>query len=86
MTRKQKAAATAAALLLVAVVTAVKIRGSLLRGEPIFWLEALWAPAAFLSIGLVTCLEFLLADAPPAKPASLPRRRKKGLKRLSRDA
>ncbi|HXC64101.1 MAG TPA: hypothetical protein VNZ67_07065 [bacterium] len=29
-------------------------------GQPVFWLAELWAPVGVLSIGLVSCLEYLL--------------------------
>lgn len=75
MTRQAKAAATAAGLVAIAALTALKVHNMLQRGEPVFWLAELWAPAAFLSIGLVTCLEFLMGpDSPPPKAR---RRRKK---------
>jgi hypothetical protein len=71
MTRKQKALLTAVALVGITVISALKIKGMLDRGEPVFWLSELWAPAAFLSIGLVTCLEFLVGpENAPAKAKS----------------
>lgn len=60
MSRKQKALLLGLALLVVAGITARRLGGMLERGEPVFWLAELWAPTAFLSLGLVTCLEFLL--------------------------
>jgi hypothetical protein len=88
MTRRRKAVTLflglAALLLLFAVKMVVEVR----RGEDIFWLAELWAPAAALSIGLVTGIEFLmvpnqpLASAGPAhpKPVKKARRVKKAAK------
>jgi len=60
MSRAAKGGLVALALALVAALTAWKIHGMLQRGENVFWLAELWAPAAFISIGLVTCIEFFL--------------------------
>lgn len=63
--RRRKILLLVLGLLLIAVVSFLKIRGMLQRGEPVFWVAELWAPAAFLSLGLVTCLEFLVQADPP---------------------
>jgi hypothetical protein len=88
MTRRRKALTLflglAALLLLFAVKMVVEVR----RGEDIFWLAELWAPAAVLSIGLVTGIEFLMVPshqaASPAqaqpKPVKKARRAKKAAK------
>lgn len=60
MSRKMRGGLVALVLAAVAVVTGLRIQGMLERGEPVFWLEQLWAPAAVLSIGLVTCIEYFL--------------------------
>ena len=83
MNRRMRGVLVALALLVVAAVTALKIQGMLQRGEPVFWLAELWAPAAVLSIGLVTCIEFLMppAHAVSAAPGLLkPPKRKKARK------
>jgi hypothetical protein len=74
LSRPKKALIVALALLAIVVISALKIKGMLDRGEPVFWLAELWAPTAFVSIGLVTCIEFLM---PSAAPAGTPKARKK---------
>jgi len=85
MSRRIRGLLVALVLLGVAAFTVIKIQGMLQRGEPVFWLAELWAPAAVLSIGLVTCIEFLLPQAPlavavPVLAASKPSTRKKARK------
>lgn len=78
LSRPRKAALIAVAMLLVVGISGFKIKGLLDRGEPVFWLAELWVPAAFLSIGLVTCVEFLLPQDGPAQGAKpAPKKRKK---------
>jgi hypothetical protein len=76
MSRQRKALAVAVVLGLVGVLFGLRIHGLLERGEAVFWLAELWAPAAFLSIGLVTGLELLLTKAPPAATKKAPSRRR----------
>jgi hypothetical protein len=66
-------------LVAIVVISALKIKGMLDRGEPVFWLAELWAPTAFVSIGLVTCIEFLLPPAShaPASTAKAPRKKRR---------
>lgn len=81
LSRRQKGVLLAIALLIVAAVTALKVHNMLQSGEPVVWLAELWAPAAFMSIGLVTCLEyFMLPERAVAKsaPDKAPARRKRG--------
>lgn len=66
MSRRMRGLLVGLVLLVVVALTAFKIQGMLRRGEPVFWLAELWAPAAFLSIGVVTCIEYFL---PPSRPA-----------------
>jgi hypothetical protein len=81
MSRQRKALAVAVVLGLVGVLFGLRIQGLLQRGEDVFWLAELWAPAAFLSIGLVTGLEILLAkDAQPGPPKAARARRPQGRK------
>jgi hypothetical protein len=75
MDRKTKALLVAACLAVVAALFAYKFQAELARGEHIFWLAELWPPAAVLSIGLVTCLEFLVAPASGAPAPKSARRR-----------
>jgi hypothetical protein len=68
MDRKKKALIIAVALAVVAGLFGYKFYAELARGEHIFWLAELWPPAAVLSIGVVTCLEFLVGPS-AATPA-----------------
>ena len=68
-------------LLAIAAISAYKIQAMLQRGETVFWLAELWAPADFLSIGLVTCIEFMVGPAAPAAPAEPVQARKKAPRR-----
>jgi hypothetical protein len=72
MSRTLKALLVAAGLVLVAAVFGTKIYLELKRGEQVFWLAELWPPAAVLSIGLVTCIEFLLPPKAPAVALTAP--------------
>lgn len=76
LSRPKKALLVALGLLAIVVISALKIKGMLDRGEPVFWLAELWAPTAFVSIGLVTCIEFLLPPAAPAAVAKAPKKRR----------
>lgn len=76
LSRPKKALLVAAGLVAIVVISALKIKGMLDRGEPVFWLAELWAPTAFVSIGLVTCIEFLLPAAPAPGPKS-PRKKRR---------
>lgn len=60
LSRHQKGTLLAVVLLIAAVATALKVHSLLQSGEPVLWLAELWAPTAFLSYGLLTCLEFFL--------------------------
>ena len=68
MSRNLKALWVGLGLVVVAAVFGFKIHAELVRGEQIVWLAVLWPPAAVLSIGLVTCLEFLVPQDPASKP------------------
>jgi hypothetical protein len=78
MSRRTRGIGVAVILVVIAFFTYLRIHGMLQRGEPVVWLAELWAPAAVLSIGLVSCLEFLLPQAPAAVAA--PPKRKKARK------
>jgi len=75
MSRRRKALYLFLGLGLVLVLLALKMAAQVRRGEELFWLAELWAPAAVLSIGLVTGIEFLI---PPKEasvtPVSAPRK------------
>jgi hypothetical protein len=78
LSRPKKAGLLALGLVAIVVISAFKIKGMLERGEPVFWLAELWAPTAFVSIGLVMCIEFLMPHEAPAKAGkSAPKARKK---------
>jgi len=79
LSRPKKAALVGLGLLLVVGISAFKIKGMLDRGEPVFWLAELWAPTALVSIGLVTCIEFLLPPSPGGSGAAkaAPKKRKR---------
>lgn len=81
MNRRARGLLMAAILVAIAAFTYLRIHGMLQRGEPVFWLAELWAPSAVLIIGLVTCIEFFLPQAPAAQPApAKPKRAKKRAK------
>ena len=63
MSRQRKALYLFLGLAVVVGLLAAKMVAQVHRGEELFWLAELWAPAAALSIGLVTGIEFLM---PPA--------------------
>jgi hypothetical protein len=71
MSRRTKGLLALLGLAATAAAFGYHIQGQLARGEHIFWLAELWPPAAVLSIGLVTCLEFLVpadhAAGPPPR-------------------
>jgi hypothetical protein len=77
LSRPKKAALVGLGVLLVTAISGFKIKGMLDRGEPVFWLAELWVPAAFLSIGLVTCVEFLLPASAPAAASKAPAKRRR---------
>jgi hypothetical protein len=60
MSRRRKAIYLFLGLALVLALLAAKMIAQVRRGEDLFWLAELWAPAAVLSIGLVTGIEFLM--------------------------
>jgi hypothetical protein len=66
LSRRRKALYLFLGIALVLALLAAHMVAELRRGEDIFWLAELWAPAAVLSIGLVTGIEFLM----PAKAHS----------------
>ena len=76
MTRRTKGLLAALGLAATAAAFAYKIHGQWERGDHIFWLAELWPPAAVLSIGLVTCLEFLMPVAAKTAPETAPQRQK----------
>ncbi len=66
MSRRRKALYLFLGLTVVVGLLAAKMVAQVRRGEDLFWLAELWAPAAALSIGLVTGIEFLM-DPPKAR-------------------
>jgi hypothetical protein len=70
MNRKQRGLLFVLGLLAIAAIFAWHIHGLLQSGQPVFWLAELWAPVGVLSIGVVSCLEYLLPGpgAPNAGP------------------
>ena len=66
MNRKQRGVLLVLGLLAVAAISAWHILSLLHSGQPVFWLAELWAPVGVLSIGVVSCLEYLMP--PPAAP------------------
>jgi hypothetical protein len=81
MSRRRKALYLFLGLAVVLGLLAAHMVAELRRGEDIFWLAELWLPAAVLSVGLVTGIEFLMpaaghghahaAAAAPAAPAAV---------------
>jgi hypothetical protein len=70
MTRKQRGLLLVLGLLAVAAISAWHIQSLMQSGQPVFWLAELWAPVGVLSIGVVSCLEYLLpGPGGPAKPS-----------------
>ncbi len=69
MSRRRKALYLFLGLAVILGLLAAKMIVQVRRGEDIFWLGELWAPAAVLSIGVVTGIEFLMA---PARPSHAP--------------
>jgi hypothetical protein len=72
MTRKRRGLLLVLGLLAVAAISAWHIQSLLQSGQPVFWLAELWAPVGVLSIGVVSCLEYLLPG-----PAAAPKAQKK---------
>lgn len=72
MSRRRKALylflGLAVVLGLLAASTIAKVR----RGEDLLWIAELWAPAAVLSIGIVTGIEFLIGHPKPKVEAPAP--------------
>jgi len=60
MTRKQRGWLLALGLLAVAAIFSWRLVVLARSGQPVFWLAELWAPVGVLSIGLVSCLEYLM--------------------------
>jgi hypothetical protein len=60
MSRRRKALYLFLGLSLVLGLLAAHMVAEVRRGEEIFWLAELWLPAAILSVGLVTGIEFLM--------------------------
>ncbi len=82
MSRRRKALYLFLGLGVVMALWAAKMIAEVRRGEEIFWLAELWAPAAVLSIGMVTGIEFLLgsshsAGSSQAVPAGKARKKAK---------
>jgi len=73
MTRPRKALYLFLGLAVVLALLAAKMIMQVRRGEELFWVAELWAPAAVLSIGVVTGLEFLMTP-PAAKPVKKPKK------------
>ena len=73
MNRKQRGLLLVLGLVAVAAISAWHMHGLLQSGQPVFWLAELWAPVGVLSIGVVSCLEYLL-PSPPA-PVKRPQKR-----------
>jgi hypothetical protein len=71
MSRRRKALYLFLGLAVVLALLGAKMIAQVRRGEELFWLAELWAPAACLSIGLVTGIEFLM---PPANPKKSPKK------------
>ena len=67
MSRRRKALYLFLGLGLVLALLAAKMVAQVQRGEDLFWLAELWAPAAVLSIGLVTGIEFLIEPRSEAR-------------------
>ena len=73
MSRKQRGTLLVLGLLAVASISVWHLVALQRSGQPVFWLAELWAPVGVLSIGLVSCLEYLLpGPAAPAKPTKKP--------------
>jgi hypothetical protein len=70
MTRNRKALYLFLGLAVVLALLAAKMVMQVRRGEELFWVAELWAPAAVLSIGVVTGLEFLMAPSRHPAPAA----------------
>jgi hypothetical protein len=78
MTRKQRGLLLVLGLLAVAAISVWHIQSLMQSGQPVFWLAELWAPVGVLSIGVVSCLEYLLpGPGGPVKTSQKP-----GAKRL----
>jgi hypothetical protein len=81
MTRQRKLIILVACLALLVGLFALKITLQLRRGEEVFWLAELWAPSAVLSVGLVTCIEFMMNPGPGKAPAKAGPKKAKKAKR-----
>jgi hypothetical protein len=73
MSRKQRGMLLILGLLAVASISAWHLVALQRSGQPVFWLAELWAPVGVLSIGLVSCLEYLLPPRNTPSVAAKPR-------------
>jgi hypothetical protein len=81
MKRRQMGFLVLGGVLVMAGIVGWHIHGLLLSGQPVFWLQELWAPSGLLSVGLVSGLDFLMPPPPgpsqaPKNPRKAPRSRR----------
>jgi hypothetical protein len=74
MSRRRKAFYLFLGLAVVLALLAAKMIVQVRRGEELFWLAELWAPAAVFSLGLVTGIEFLMPPAPSMPKEKSPKK------------